>query len=349
MILPVETPAEIGKIVEIAERNDAAIILYDEKDRLISASHYYKEIYKFIDFSVENTYDAMARKTVECEVLDDPAVYLDIDAWLNDINTFRRRYKWAQYLVSHNTGKTYLAHHQRFDGFGCVALRFDITDRLHAGEQNNFPCLSGFDPISGKWFASTLTRNFDEPTGIVARNGKLIDANKGFMDILYRKDGVLLNSGKLFLQNRNENTQFHKIIDEQSKSFSNGSQILRASRKDNGLYYILSVFTIFMDSFAQNRNLHEVVLVSVVDPYEKLPVDVGTIKDLFGLTSTEARVAINIGSGDDVSEIAATHGVSIGTIRNQLKAVFAKMGVNRQSELVRLLHRISSIYRSSSS
>jgi DNA-binding CsgD family transcriptional regulator len=61
------------------------------------------------------------------------------------------------------------------------------------------------------------------------------------------------------------------------------------------------------------------------------------LADRYRLTATEARLATHIGAGGSVAEYAALHGVSLGTVRTHLKAVFAKTGVHRQTDLVRLL------------
>jgi DNA-binding CsgD family transcriptional regulator len=63
----------------------------------------------------------------------------------------------------------------------------------------------------------------------------------------------------------------------------------------------------------------------------------GLLQGLFDLTPAEARVARAIAAGRAASEIAREHGVSGETIRSQLRAIFAKTGVSRQVELVRLL------------
>jgi DNA-binding CsgD family transcriptional regulator len=56
----------------------------------------------------------------------------------------------------------------------------------------------------------------------------------------------------------------------------------------------------------------------------------------YKLTPAEARVAIHIIDGGDIAGYARDFGVSPGTARSQLKSVFAKTGVSRQSALVKL-------------
>ncbi len=57
----------------------------------------------------------------------------------------------------------------------------------------------------------------------------------------------------------------------------------------------------------------------------------------FGLTPAEARVATAIAEGASPDEVAADRGVSLATVRTQLRGVFDKLGVRRQAEMVRML------------
>lgn len=61
------------------------------------------------------------------------------------------------------------------------------------------------------------------------------------------------------------------------------------------------------------------------------------LSGLFDLTPAEARVARGIAMGQTLAAIAARGGVSLATIRTQLKAVMGKTGTARQAELAALL------------
>ena len=65
------------------------------------------------------------------------------------------------------------------------------------------------------------------------------------------------------------------------------------------------------------------------------------LRELFGLTPAEARVAVALFDGASLQEAAATFGVSRNTVHNQLAGVFEKTGAGRQSELVRLIARMA--------
>lgn len=60
------------------------------------------------------------------------------------------------------------------------------------------------------------------------------------------------------------------------------------------------------------------------------------VRRLYGLTEAEARVVAALTLGETVDQIAAAHGVRVSTVRAQVRAIFEKTGVHRQTDLVRL-------------
>jgi len=72
------------------------------------------------------------------------------------------------------------------------------------------------------------------------------------------------------------------------------------------------------------------------DAGERAPI----LKQLYGLTSAEASVALAVTEGTPLGEIAARRGVAASTVRAQVKTILAKVGVGRQVELV---HRLAAI------
>ncbi len=82
-------------------------------------------------------------------------------------------------------------------------------------------------------------------------------------------------------------------------------------------------------------------ILMLVDPDEHRQPAEPILQQVFGLTPAEASIAASLAEGQDLQEIASERGVSLGTVRNHLKAVFAKTKTHRQSELVSLLGHIS--------
>lgn len=79
------------------------------------------------------------------------------------------------------------------------------------------------------------------------------------------------------------------------------------------------------------------VLILLAEPANARVPGADVLRLLFDLTPAEARLTRLLLEGSTMAEAAAAVGVSDHTARTQLRSVFAKTGVSRQAELVRLL------------
>ena len=75
----------------------------------------------------------------------------------------------------------------------------------------------------------------------------------------------------------------------------------------------------------------------VVDPLRQGRTSDEGLRVMFGLTPAECRVALLLGDGHAPKDIASMAGVSVDTVRSQIKSIFGKTGVNRQGDLIRLM------------
>lgn len=72
------------------------------------------------------------------------------------------------------------------------------------------------------------------------------------------------------------------------------------------------------------------------DPEAASP-DKAVLQEMFGLTPAEAEVAARLAGGQTLQDIAQANGVSLNTIRTQLRGIFTKTGTSRQAQLIALL------------
>ncbi len=91
-----------------------------------------------------------------------------------------------------------------------------------------------------------------------------------------------------------------------------------------------------VDRFRQAR-----AAVVIVDPGAYRALQVPDLRQMFGLTRSEAAVAAEFARGRVIAEIAGMRRVSPGTLRAQLRSIFTKTDTRRQAELVALLLRCS--------
>lgn len=80
-----------------------------------------------------------------------------------------------------------------------------------------------------------------------------------------------------------------------------------------------------------------VAALFLVDPERRVELPLEALRQLYGLTPAEARLAALVGEGLGLPEVAERLGICRETAKSSLRAVFAKTGTRRQAELVRLL------------
>jgi DNA-binding CsgD family transcriptional regulator len=96
--------------------------------------------------------------------------------------------------------------------------------------------------------------------------------------------------------------------------------------------HVLPVRGAAHDIFAQSHS------IMVITPVDRRAVPTAQVlQGLFDLTPAEARIARGVAEGLTLEALADSSGLSLGTVRIQLKAVMAKTGVHRQAELAALL------------
>jgi DNA-binding CsgD family transcriptional regulator len=72
----------------------------------------------------------------------------------------------------------------------------------------------------------------------------------------------------------------------------------------------------------------------------RVPMAIEVLSSIFGLTQSEARVAVLIAKGENPAGIVDALGVSINTVRTQLAGAFSKMGVASQSALAAMVNEL---------
>lgn len=82
------------------------------------------------------------------------------------------------------------------------------------------------------------------------------------------------------------------------------------------------------------RGEGDLALVLLHDPDRRSRPDPEALRRVHGLTPAEARLAAALCDGLTLADHALREGVSQTTLKSHLKAVFGKLEVNRQTDLV---------------
>jgi DNA-binding CsgD family transcriptional regulator len=341
-----EMSTAITEILKAGDQADAAVMLFDLDDNVIGYNFTYNSAYELQEAGSIRRYEDVWWWCVKKEITDDPNMYIDPVQCLEKARDFRSKFGLGQFIVKHKNSKAYLSTHRIIPGVGKIMRRVDIIEKLQLS-----PNLLSDELIaitkSGDGFISSGRTGV--ATAIVDDSSILLYANSMMEEILKYSDVIKIQNGRIVGTSRADTVLLHQAVKEKSKINSlPGSISLRMAGADSGSYYLVSVLPNFSAGTFEGMGLRGSAMLYVIDPNFSREIQPEMLVKLFSLTLAEAKVAISLGSGRSVTEVAKANGVSIGTVRNQLKSIFGKIGINRQTELVRIVTNISQIAQISS-
>jgi DNA-binding CsgD family transcriptional regulator/PAS domain-containing protein len=175
---------------------------------------------------------------------------------------------------------------------------------------------------------------------VVGPDGKVHHANGAAERLLARAGGLVISSRRLTASNPGEARRLHQLIavaaSADSELRDSGSMALGGSDQRLPLSVTVSPLRSARDSVLGGDAC---VMVAVIDPEDRADLDDARLRDLFGLSPAEIRVASAIFAGQSPKEAAASLGVSFFTVRGHLVRIFEKTNTNRQAQLVRVMAR----------
>jgi DNA-binding CsgD family transcriptional regulator len=170
------------------------------------------------------------------------------------------------------------------------------------------------------------------------RFGKVLRLNDAAQGLL--QNDLRIVQGRLVCANRETTLMLEQALPRLQAAGRRGRAVdrpitvLRAGRRPI-LVYPMRLASVCADSSAPCQSL--MVLIDL-DAQPTLPPQLLSL--CFGLSAAEARLAARFAAGEGLETAAQELAITKATARNQLKAIFAKTGVHRQSELTALLARL---------
>ena len=168
------------------------------------------------------------------------------------------------------------------------------------------------------------------------RGGRILEANDRARDILLKADGLCDHRGELAARHKEENGELQRLLAGALPPFSDQGVggFVKITRMEAAAPMILEIHPVrHMGAVTDSRQLGALVLVSDTAARPRLEADLVT--RFLGLTPTESRVAVAIASGQTVAGTAHELGSAESTVRTHLKRVYRKLGIRKQTELVR--------------
>jgi DNA-binding CsgD family transcriptional regulator len=174
---------------------------------------------------------------------------------------------------------------------------------------------------------------------IVGSGWWVVNLNTAAERILRAEDGLQMRSARIaatgMQADHRLNRALHAALTDDGSKVRGGRSLVceRPSGKRPYVVHVLPLNLAPVDEVSSEAK----ALVLIVDPDQEPEPAAALLRRLYGLTTTEAEVAVRIARGAELKEISDELSVSITTVRKHLQHVFDKTDTHRQAELVRLL------------
>lgn len=175
---------------------------------------------------------------------------------------------------------------------------------------------------------------------ILDEQGRLLTTNAVGRALLDQGEGLSLRDGRLHIEGRDINKELQlaltAIIRAQLRGETSVVRALRvprpAGRSDLGLV----IRPVPISQWSEGQSSPSAA-VFISDPDLQESTSRQILGELFELTPAEANLATLLARGLSLAQVSSAQDISQHTARAQLKSIFAKTGVSRQAELVRLV------------
>jgi DNA-binding CsgD family transcriptional regulator len=181
---------------------------------------------------------------------------------------------------------------------------------------------------------------------VVARGHRVVYTNSAADRILCADDGLRIRPARIEAGSLRADAQLQHSIDRalaSNKADRCGNSFL-CVRPSGRRPYIVHVLPLDETTFASPQPQNRAMIV-IVDPDREPEPPASLLRRLYGLTRSEAEIALMVLRGQGRNHIADELSLSLATVKTHLHHVFDKTGTHRQAELVRLLLSLDPLCR----
>jgi DNA-binding CsgD family transcriptional regulator len=174
---------------------------------------------------------------------------------------------------------------------------------------------------------------------IIRADGGVLFANAAANAIINNGDILSLSNGPLALGQPGRPGRFRELLTRLAAMIHEGKQITpQAIAVPRPLRHRpVSLLVWPLAEAAAAGSAEPVAIIFIGDPDRPAEVNSMRLRDLYGLSPKETRVAALLAQGHLPDEVAQILGVAYETVRKHIKNILSKTGSRRQTDLVRML------------
>jgi DNA-binding CsgD family transcriptional regulator len=180
------------------------------------------------------------------------------------------------------------------------------------------------------------------PVGVILLDseGRAVLTNRSVEKILQLNDGFRLERDRPRAWDARDNRSLKLAISEATRHEDNRGQahggFVCLSRPTGRRAYPVWVGSL-LAAAPDHRTDEAKTILFIADPEGGLISTCEVLQELYQLTRAEAELVRMIAGGQSLDQVAEARGVTMNTVRSQLKQVFCKTDTKRQGELVHVV------------
>jgi DNA-binding CsgD family transcriptional regulator len=207
---------------------------------------------------------------------------------------------------------------------------FDVARRLRTAGDSRLSLESALD-----WLADGVA--------MLSINGAVLHANEAFRTIARRNDGISTRRGMIEFAAVEPRTRLASAIGAACRLRGGGVDAPGVAdfpihRPSGAPSYFVSVRPLLDKQEDSTSEMDAVAILFVRDPAGRNAAAACMLREVFGLTESEANLAQALQSGVALGDYAQSHAVSLNTVYTHLRRVKEKTGCKRLSELIHKLN-----------
>jgi DNA-binding NarL/FixJ family response regulator len=166
---------------------------------------------------------------------------------------------------------------------------------------------------------------------IIDAQMRVEEMNEACRSILRRSDGLSLHQDRLACRVARDQAALARVVNETLMGASGGA-VVRIARAGGEKPYVIRAIT-------SRPGRKSSCVLMIVDPDEGPSAANEIWRVMFDLTDCELIIAEGLVCGRKINDIASQRGVSVETIRTQIKRIFERLHVSSQAEAAVRLSR----------
>lgn len=188
-------------------------------------------------------------------------------------------------------------------------------------------------------FSGTIDR-LQVGTVTLDAKGEIVSVNEEANAILAEKDGIRLVGGALQAEYKEENAKLQRLtaaaLAGQATQAPTVIEAIAITRPSGRAKLSVLIRVVPEEEWSDGKGQPKVAIF-LRNPESKGQGSLDIVRRLFDLTHAEASLALLLANGMTLDEAAEQLNIRRNTARAHLRSIFSKMGVTRQTELVRLV------------